>query len=103
MEARPAFWGAHHAERFTDPSIIAAYRYRPPYSDTLLDVLAGLITEEPRTLLDVGCGPGNLARPLLRHVARVDAGNPGDHPALLDEPGLPALRLDRRIGAARPV
>ncbi len=73
MDARPEFWGARHSERFTDPSIIAAYRYRPPYPDALIERLAALITDEPRAVLDVGCGPGNLARSLLRHVVRVDA------------------------------
>jgi len=73
MDARPEFWGARHSERFTDPSIIAAYRYRPPYPDALIDRLISLITDEPRAVLDVGCGPGNIARLLLPHVARVDA------------------------------
>jgi len=73
VSERPAGWGAQHSERFTDPSIIAAYRYRPSYPDMLLERLATLITDEPRVVLDVGCGPGNLARPLLRYVARVDA------------------------------
>jgi SAM-dependent methyltransferase len=73
MSERPEFWGARHSERFADASIIAAYRYRPPYPDVLIDRVVALITEEPRAVLDVGCGPGNLARPLLRHVARVDA------------------------------
>ena len=73
MDARPAFWGARHSERFTDPSVIAAYRFRPRYPDTLLALLVGLITDEPRAVLDVGCGPGNLARALLPDVARVDA------------------------------
>lgn len=73
MSARPPFWGTQHAERFTDPSVVAAYRSRPEYPDTLLDLLVGLITDEPRAVLDVGCGPGNLARSLLPYVARVDA------------------------------
>jgi len=73
VDARPEFWGARHSERFTDPSIIAAYRHRPPYPEALIERLVALITDEPRAVLDVGCGPGNLARPLLRHVARVDA------------------------------
>jgi len=73
MSARPEFWGARHSERFSDPSIIAAYRYRPPYPDALIDRVVSLITDEPRAVLDVGCGPGNIARLLLLHVARVDA------------------------------
>jgi len=73
MGTRPEFWGARHSERFTDPSIIAAYRFRPPYPDALIDRLIALMTDEPRAVLDVGCGPGNIARLLLPHVARVDA------------------------------
>ena len=73
MSARPEFWGTQHSERFTDPSIIAAYRYRPPYPDALIDRLIALITDEPRAVLDVGCGPGNIARLLLPQVAHVDA------------------------------
>jgi SAM-dependent methyltransferase len=73
MSARPEYWGARHSHRFTDPSVIAAYRSRPPYPDALLALLAGFITDEPRAVLDVGCGPGNLARALLPYVARVDA------------------------------
>lgn len=73
MSARPEFWGAPHSERFADPSVIAAYRSRPAYPDTLLERLVALIADEPRALLDVGCGPGNLARVLLPYVARVDA------------------------------
>ncbi len=73
MGARPEFWGAQHSERFTDASIITAYRSRPPYPDVLIDRLIALISDEPRAVLDVGCGPGNIARLLLPHVARVDA------------------------------
>ncbi|MHB8646709.1 MAG: class I SAM-dependent methyltransferase [Thermomicrobiales bacterium] len=73
MSARPEFWGAQYSGRFADPSIIAAYRYRPPYPDALMDRLISLITDEPRAVLDVGCGPGNIARLLLPHVTRVDA------------------------------
>ena len=73
MDARPEFWGEQHSERFTDPSIIAAYRYRPPYPEKLLAFLVSLITDEPRAVLDVGCGPGNIARLLLPYVARMDA------------------------------
>ncbi len=76
MSAPPNYpdqWSARYSERFMDPSVIAAYVHRPPYSDALLDFLTRLITDEPRAVLDVGCGPGNLARPLAQRVARVDA------------------------------
>jgi SAM-dependent methyltransferase len=36
-------------------------------------ILADLITDEPRAVLDLGCGRGDLARPLLKYADRVDA------------------------------
>ena len=36
-------------------------------------MLARLITEEPRTVLDMGCGTGDIARNLLDYVERIDA------------------------------
>src|SRR5439155_17899141 len=50
-----------------------AYRSRPPYPDELFEILAGLISDEPRVVLDAGCGTGEIARPLLGRVDRVDA------------------------------
>lgn len=71
--AYPPQWGARFSERFMDPSVVAAYVHRPPYSDATLDFLIRLITDGPSVVLDVGCGPGNLARPLAQRVERVDA------------------------------
>jgi SAM-dependent methyltransferase len=39
----------------------------------VFDVLVGLIAAEPRAVLDLGCGTGNVARPLAPLVDRVDA------------------------------
>jgi trans-aconitate methyltransferase len=39
----------------------------------VLDLLAQLITDEPRTVLDVGAGSGDLARHLVHVVDQVDA------------------------------
>ena len=39
----------------------------------MIDTLLGLIEGEPRSVLDLGCGPGKLARTLAPHVGRVDA------------------------------
>ncbi|MGH2354849.1 MAG: class I SAM-dependent methyltransferase, partial [Chloroflexota bacterium] len=50
-----------------------SYRHRLPYPPTVFDVLVGLITEQPRAVLDIGCGTGNIARPLAPRVERVDA------------------------------
>jgi uncharacterized protein YndB with AHSA1/START domain/SAM-dependent methyltransferase len=61
------------AEAFTYPGVVSAYRYRPPYPDSVFDVLTGLITDMPRTVLDLGAGEGALARPLAPLVDQVDA------------------------------
>ena len=61
------------AEAFTYPGVVSAYRYRPPYPEAVFDVLTGLITGPPRTVLDLGAGEGALARPLAALVEAVDA------------------------------
>jgi SAM-dependent methyltransferase len=58
---------------FADPEVVEAYQYRPPYPPEVFDVLEGLITDQPRHVLDIGAGDGALARPLARRVDRVDA------------------------------
>jgi ubiquinone/menaquinone biosynthesis C-methylase UbiE len=61
------------AAEFQDRAVAAAYRYRPPGPPALFDILVSLIADEPRTVLDIGCGTGNIARPLAPRVDRVDA------------------------------
>jgi SAM-dependent methyltransferase len=58
---------------FRDRSVAEAYPFRPSYPAALFGVLAGLIADEPRAVLDVGCGTGDVARPLAALVERVDA------------------------------
>jgi trans-aconitate methyltransferase len=61
------------AEAFSYPGVVSAYQHRPPYPDMVFDVLTGLISDEPRTVLDLGAGEGALARPLAARVEQVDA------------------------------
>jgi ubiquinone/menaquinone biosynthesis C-methylase UbiE len=61
------------AASFADPAVARAYRHRPPYPPEALDVLERLITDRPRTVLDLGAGEGALARPLAARVDQVDA------------------------------
>jgi SAM-dependent methyltransferase len=66
----------HLAESFTYPGVVRAYQYRPPYPAEVFDRLLGLISDEPRTVLDIGAGEGALARPLASRLDRVDAVDP---------------------------
>jgi len=69
------------ADVFADEEVVAAYVHRFPYGQEVYDVLLGLIADSPRTVLDAGCGLGNIARGLTQHVDRVDAVDPS--PAMI--------------------
>ena len=73
MESKPSHWSAENAAGFGDQGIVDAYPNRPPYPHEAIQLLVDLITGSPRTVLDVGCGTGDLARRLAEHVDRVDA------------------------------
>jgi SAM-dependent methyltransferase len=73
MLPKPRGLGPMYGAQFKDAGIAAAYPHRPPYPDEVFAILAGLIADEPRAVLDIGCGTGDLARPLARLVERVDA------------------------------
>ena len=73
MQPKPENSGSYYAEAFKDHQVVDAYRYRPPYPDEVFDILAGLIVDEPRTVLDVGAGSGDIARRMVDFVERVDA------------------------------
>jgi SAM-dependent methyltransferase len=73
MQPKPEDFGIHYAEEFKRQQVVDAYRNRPPYPSEVFDILARLITDEPRAVLDVGAGSGDLARHLIDFVERVDA------------------------------
>jgi trans-aconitate methyltransferase len=73
MMRRPAHLTRENAARFQDESVVAVYDRRLPYPDEVFDVLMSLVTDTPRTVLDIGAGTGDLARPLARRLDRVDA------------------------------
>lgn len=70
---RPAHLTPHNASAFGAESVADAYRSRLPYSDEVFDVLEGLIVDEPRVVLDLGAGTGDIARRMAPRVERVDA------------------------------
>jgi len=73
MIPKPHYLGPEFSSRFQDRSVVEAYHLRVPYPDEVFAILADLITDEPHTVLDVGSGPGNIARSLVNLVDRVDA------------------------------
>lgn len=70
---KPKHLGPEYANQFKDRSMADAYVNYPPYSAEVFEVLDGLIHDEPRIVLDIGCGTGELARPLAPLVEHVDA------------------------------
>jgi ubiquinone/menaquinone biosynthesis C-methylase UbiE len=73
MIPKPRHLEPEYGAQFKDLSIVEAYQYRPPYPAETFEILASLITGEPRTVLDVGCGRGDIARELVKFVERIDA------------------------------
>jgi SAM-dependent methyltransferase len=66
----------HHfsyAEAFKDQSVVNAYHLRPPYPPETFAILASLMADEPHTILDIGCGSGDIARHMVDVAERVDA------------------------------
>jgi SAM-dependent methyltransferase len=62
-------------EEFDDEAVARAYLHRPPYPDALYAWLAGLAPRR-RHALDLGCGPGKLARRLADAFDAVTAVDP---------------------------
>ena len=73
MIVKPAMYAVTYAEAFKSRSVAEAYRYCPPYPTETFTILAGLSSAAPRHVLDVGCGTGDLARPLAVYADRIDA------------------------------
>ncbi len=69
----PFLRGVHNAGRFQDQSVVDRYHLRPTYPLETFTILNELIVDAPRVVLDIGCGTGNIARPLADYVERIDA------------------------------
>ena len=70
---KPSCYGQEHASAFQEASVADAYAYRPPYPPDVFDVLAQLLPNQPRRILDIGCGSGALARHLTHLGVPIDA------------------------------
>ncbi len=67
MQSKPERFGTAYAEAFKDQRVVDFYRYRPPYPAEVFDILVALISDEPRSVLDVGAGSGRCGRLLTEH------------------------------------
>src|SRR5262249_9770613 len=73
MIQRPEWQGEQYVSRFQHQSVVDRYHLRSTYPLETFELLNSLLVDKPRAVLDVGCGTGNIARPLANYVARVDA------------------------------
>ena len=73
ISARPRQYWDDYASRFKNRNVADAYELRPPYPDEAYEILRELLGASPGRVLDVGCGPGKIARNLVEYVDGVDA------------------------------
>jgi len=70
---KPDYLGPKYSVRFKDSSLAHSYEFRATYPPETFSILSSLITDNPRRVLDVGCGTGNVARNMVDFTERVDA------------------------------
>jgi SAM-dependent methyltransferase len=70
---KPAHLGPQYGSQFDDDAVAHAYDTRPPYPPESFDILETLMAPGRRTVLDLGCGTGDVALGLLDRADRVDA------------------------------
>jgi SAM-dependent methyltransferase len=70
---KPRQYWDDYASRFKNRSLAETYELRPPYPEEMYRILLSLLRGSRGKVLDVGCGPGKIARLLVNHVDSVDA------------------------------
>ena len=60
---------------FSQPDVVASYHARQPYAPSAYEILLARVPDRQRAL-DVGCGPGPVARELAAHFGEVIALDP---------------------------
>ena len=73
MKPRASQDTPENAARFQEQGVADVYHLRLPHPNGVFTKLASLLPEQPRTILDVGTGTGDLARRLTSFAERVDA------------------------------
>jgi ubiquinone/menaquinone biosynthesis C-methylase UbiE len=70
---KPSGLSREHASQFQDASIVRAYGHRVPYPKQTFDVLRELAGAPAPTVLDLGCGTGDVTVGVADFADRVDA------------------------------
>lgn len=83
-----------YAKAFKDPDVVDLYDRRPPYPESIFETLLSLL-EGSRTVLEIGCGTGEIARRIANQVERVDAVDVSE--AMLARAAHPDRGQDRNI------
>ncbi len=96
MVTRPESHSEKHSARFQDWSLVKRYHLRPTYPAEIFDILASLIADQPRSILDIGCGTGDVTRPLATFADSIDAVDVSlpmlEHARILPGGNSPAIR-----------
>jgi trans-aconitate methyltransferase len=61
---KPAHLSQAIGDQFADQSIVDNYSFRPPYSAEVIQFISESQGNKPLTILDVGCGTGEVSIPL---------------------------------------
>jgi len=70
---KPAHLGPRYGAQFEDASVVAAYHLRPPYPAEAFEVLDRLQSASGGTILDLGCGTGDVTLGLIGRAEGIDA------------------------------
>lgn len=73
---KPEHLGKHVADQFSDISVVEHYQNRPAYSDEVIAYLSQSLAMQKMDVLDIGCGTGEVSKPLAALGHRVTAIDP---------------------------
>jgi len=69
--AKPAHLGSVYGAQFDDEAVARSYATRPPYPAEVFEILDGLQPAGPRSVLDLGCGTGDVALGLVGRAGQI--------------------------------